>query len=215
MSGAPVCTAVTLKLVPGQEGAYREWLAGPATAQTAPIYARTGVTAKTVLLAGPRLIAHYEATRPGAVEEAYATPEAAAIMAGQLKGIVDESVAPVVYPEVFAWQVPPPWPVERAGLLLNVQAGAEERYLDWLTNRAVGQLAGIWERAEINRHDVLMTGNSIVAFYETKMRYYVLKAFRDPEALAILFSDLATLLDLDPTMPMSLFEEAYHWQAGA
>lgn len=209
-----VCTALTLRIAPGQEAAYRVWLAG-SLPSLLPVYERVGITAKTVMIAGPRVIAHYEATREGAVEEALAAPESVALLAGPLAGLLDQTFTPVVFPEVFAWQVPATYPVERAGLLLNIRPGAEEPYRNWLANTAVGQLADIWDRSEIARHDVLINGTNVVAFYECAMRYNVLKAFRDPEALVVLFSDLAPLLDLDPTMPMSLFEEAFHWHAAS
>lgn len=211
MSG--VRTALTLKVLPGREQAYRDWLAG-SLAALAPVYERTGITAKTVMMAGPRIIAHYEATREGAVEEALAAPESQALLAGPLASILDPATPPALYPEVFEWQVPVDYAPERAGLVLNIRPGAEEGYRSWLLDTAKSQLVGIWERNGINRHDVLINGSSVVAFYECKMRFNVLKAFREPEALVVLFTDLAPLLDLDPTMPMSLYEEAFHWQAG-
>ena len=211
---ATVRTAVTLRVQAGQEQAYRDWVAG-SMATLGPVYERTGIRAKTVLMAGPRIIAHYEADSPGAFERAMAEPESVALMAGPLAGILDPAVPPVVYPEVFAWGVKPPWPIERAGLLLSIKPGQVQPYTEWLAAKAVGQLEPIWQRSDICRHDVLISGESVVAFYECKMRYNVLKAFREPEALAVLFTDLAPLLDLDPTMPMSLFEEAFHWHRGA
>jgi hypothetical protein len=57
---------------------------------------------------------------------------------------------------------------------------------------------------------VLVAGTSVVAYYECKMRFNVLKAFREPEALAILFTQLAPILDLDPHTPLNLFEEVVH-----
>jgi hypothetical protein len=209
-----VCTAVTLRVRPGQEQAYREWLAG-SMVTLGPVYERTGIRAKTVMMAGRRVIAHYEADSPGAFERAAAEPESVALLAGPLAAILDPAVPPVVYPEIFAWGVTPPWPIERAGLLLSIKPGQAVPYTEWLLSRAVSQLEAIWQRSDICRHDVLVNDESVVAFYECKMRYNVLKAFREPEALAVLFTDLASLLDLDPTMPMSLFEEAFHWQRGA
>ena len=209
-----VCTAVTLRVQPGQEQAYRDWLAG-SMATLGPVYERTGIRAKTVMMAGPRIVAHYEADSPGAFERAAAAPESVALLEGPLAGILDPSVPPVVYPELFAWGVAPPWPIERAALLLTIKPGQVEPYTEWLLGKAVGQLEAIWQRSDICRHDVLVNGESVVAFYECKMRYNVLKAFREPEALAVLFTDLAPLLDLDPTMPMSLFEEAFHWHRDA
>ena len=47
------------------------------------------------------------------------------------------------------------------------------------------------ERNEICRHDVLAAGTSLVAYYECKKRFNVLKAFREPEALTILITQLA------------------------
>lgn len=211
MSGAR--TALTLKVLPGQEPAYREWLAG-SMAALAPVYERTGITAKSVLMAGPRIIAHYEASRGGAVEEALAAPESAALMAGPLAGILDPAVPATIYPEAFAWQVPVSYVPERAGLALTIRPGAADAYRAWLATTAQGQLEAIWERNGINRHDVLINGESVVAFYECSMRFNVLKAFREPEALVVLFTDLAPLLDLDPTMPMNLYEEVFFWQAG-
>ena len=211
---AALCTAVTLRVRAGQEQAYREWLAG-SMSTLGPVYERTGIRAKTVLMAGPRIIAHYEADGTGAFERAMAEPESVSLLEGPLAGILDPSAPPVVYPEVFAWGVKPPWPIERAGLLLSIKPGQFEPYSEWLRTKALGQLEAIWQRSDICRHDVLVNGESVVAFYECKMRYNVLKAFREPEALAVLFTDLAPLLDLDPTMPMSLFEEAFHWHRSA
>lgn len=209
-----VCTAVTLRVRAGQEQAYRDWLAG-SMATLGPVYERTGIRAKTVMMAGPRVVVHFEADSPGAIERAAAAPESVALREGELAGILDPAAPPVLYPELFAWGTAPPWPIERAALLLTIKPGQAQPYTDWLLGKAVGQLAAIWQRSDICRHDVLVNGENVVAFYECKMRYNVLKAFREPEALGVLFTDLAPLLDLDPTMPMSLFEEAFHWQRDA
>ena len=71
--------AVVLRVKPDREDAYRAWLEGSA-GQLGEVYARNGIRAKTVLMAGPRFIAHYEADRNEGVLSARAEPESVAIV---------------------------------------------------------------------------------------------------------------------------------------
>lgn len=144
-----------------------------------------GVRSGTLLQAGPRVVEHLELDSREGLDAA--------------DGLLHE--------EIFAWQVPAPGPAERAAILLGIRPGQEQAYREWLASDVIGELEKIWHRNDIYRHDVLANGTSLVAFYECKSRFAVLKAFREPEALAILFTQLAPILDLDPTMPISLFEE--------
>jgi L-rhamnose mutarotase len=205
--------AVVLKVKPDREGAYREWLEQPIE-QLEDVYARHGVHAKTVLMAGRRFIAHYEADEKEGVQRAFSDPESAAILQGELADILDlEEKEPTFYEEIFAWSVPRPGPFERAGLVLTIKPGHEEAYRDWLASGVLEELEKIWHRNEIYRHDVLAAGTSLVAYYECKSRFNVLKAFREPEALVMLLGQLSQILDLDPHTPLSLFQEVYAWEA--
>ena len=162
-----------------------------------------GVRELNVLMTGPRVIAHLEGeTREGidaALEE----------LAPSLEALGEERT---LHEEVFAWSEPAPGPFERAGLILSIKPGQEQAYLDWLGG-ARADLEPIWKRNAIYRHDVLVSGTSVVAYYECGSRYDVLKAFREPEALVVLFTQLAPILDLDPTAPMNVYEEAFSWRS--
>ena len=206
--------AVVLKVRPNREDAYREWL-GRSIEQLGDVYARNGVHGKTVLMAGRRFIAHYEADEKDGVQRAFSDPESAAILQGELADVLDleETAGPTLYEEIFTWSVPRPGPFERAGLVLAIRPGHEDAYRDWLASGVLEELEKIWNRNEIYRHDVLAAGTSLVAYYECKSRFNVLKAFREPEALVMLLGQLSKILDLDPHTPVSLFQEVYAWQA--
>ncbi len=204
--------AVVLRANPGQEAAYGEWLVQSGD-RLGEIYARHGVEAKTVLTAGRRFIAHYEGEGKESVANALADPELHEIARSELSGILeaDEADAPL-HEEIFAWSAPHEGPAERAGLVLTIREGQEAAYGEWLASPVLEELVRIWNRNEIYRHDVLAAGTDLVAFYECKSRFNVLKAFREPEALAMLLGQLSAILDLDPHTPLSLFQEAYSWR---
>jgi hypothetical protein len=204
--------AVVLRVKPGQEPAYREWLSGSLEVLE-PVYARTGVVAKTVLMSGTRLIAHYECEEPDAFRRAMEEPESVGLLSGPLASVLalDEH-PPVVHEEASAWQVRPPGPTEHAGLVLSIRPGQEAAYRAWLASGVHAELEEIFARNDIYRHDVLLAGTSVVAFYECKSRFNVLKAFREPESLVMLMGQLAPILDLDPHTPLSLFQEVFAWR---
>jgi hypothetical protein len=205
--------AVVLRVKPDREDAYRAWLEGSAE-RLGDVYARNGIRAKTVLMAGRRFIEHYEADQKEGVLNALSEPESRAIVEGDLADILDQGeTGPVLHEEIFAWHVPQPSQAERAGLVLTVRAGQEASYRDWLASGALEELERIWSRNEIYRHDVLAAGTSRVAYYECKSRFNVLKAFREPEALAMLIGQLSPILELDPHTPLSLFQEVYAWRS--
>jgi hypothetical protein len=178
------------------------------------VYARHGIQAKTVLMAGRRFIAHYEAEEADSVLKAFSDPESIAILEGELAGVLDrEEASPVLYDEIFAWSAPRPGSFERAGLVLTIRPGQETAYREWLESGVLDQLEEIWIRNEIYRHDVLAAGTSLVAYYECRSRFNVLKAFREPESLAMLIGQLSPILDLDPHTPLSLFQQVYAWRS--
>ena len=160
--------AVVLRVKPDREDAYRAWLEGSAE-QLGDVYARNGIRAKTVLMAGRRFIEHYEADQKEGVLNALSEPESRAIVEGDLADILDQGeTGPALHEEIFAWHVPQPSEAERAGLVLTVRAGQEASYRDWLASGVLEELERIWTRNEIYRHDVLAAGTSLVAYYECK-----------------------------------------------
>lgn len=154
-----------------------------------------GVQAVTVLAAGSKVIEHLEVDSRDAVAVGH----------------------DCVHEEIFAWsEREQEQPRERAGLLLRIKNGQEDAYREWLgAAEPLAELEAIWRRNNIYRHDVLASGTSAVAFYECRSRFDVLKAFREPEALAMLMTQLAPIFDLDPHMPISLFEETFAWERSA
>lgn len=155
-----------------------------------------GIDSLTILRTGGRVIVHGEA------------PERAAL--GALLG-----GSPTLHEEIFAWQVEPASDrVERTALVLQLKEGEEEAYRRWLEDPSVlDTLVTLWNRNRIWRHDVLLAGTSIVAFYECEDKHNVLKAFREPEALEMLLKDLSKILVLDPYTPMVPFDEVVHLTA--
>lgn len=209
--------AILLKVQAGREAAYRDWVQHGPISELEQIYARNGVVAKTVLMAGTTVIAHYEAKRKEDVLKAYADPAATAMLTGELRDLLalDPDTPLALFEEIFAWQVPPPpGPVERAGLHIRLQPGKEAAYREWVGG-AVDELVPLWNRNEIYRHDVLLSGSSLIAFYECRSKLNVLKVFREPEAMAMLMGPLAQLFALDPYTPFSLFEEVFSWRERA
>lgn len=205
--------ALVLRTQQGREADYRAWLER-SMEQLGDVYARHGIHAKTVLTAGTRFIAHYELEEKESILRAFADPESVAILEGDLAGVLEiEDSAPAVYEEIFTWSVAAPGRVERAGLTLTIQDGQEAAYREWLVSDVLEELETIWNRNDIYRHDVLASGTRLVAYYECKNRFNVLKAFREPEALAMLIGQLSKILDLDPHTPLNLFEEAFSWRS--
>ena len=205
--------AVVRRVKPDQEDAYGAWLEASAE-QLDDLHRRYGIRAKTVLTAGRRFIEHYEADQTEAVLSLLSDPDWVSMRDDQLADVLDESEAtPAVHEEIFAWSVASSGSVERAGLVLTIRPGEEAAYREWLESGVLEELERIWNRNEIYRHDVLAAGTSLVAYYECKSRFNVLKAFREPEALAMLIEQLSAILELDPHTPLSLFQEVYAWRS--
>jgi hypothetical protein len=205
--------AVVRRVKPQQENAYSAWLEASAE-QLGDLYTRHGVRAKTVLTAGRRFIEHYEADQKEALLGVLSDPDWVSMLEDELADVLEEAEAtPALHEEIFAWSVPPSSSFEHAGLVLTIRPGQEAAYREWLESDVLEELERIWNRNEIYRHDVLAAGTSLVAYYECKSRFNVLKAFREPEALVMLIEQLSPILELDPHTPLSLFQEVYAWRS--
>ncbi len=207
-------TALTLELLPGRKRPYLDWLAGSMPV-LGPVYERTGIREKVVVMAGQKLIAHYEADRPGAVEAAFAEPEALELLAGPLAQLLDPSVGPRFYPGVLAWTMPVTYAPRHVALMLNTRAGQDVPYIDYVRDQFVRQFEAVWRRHELARKEVLVSGDSVIAYYECRNSASVLATFGEPEAIAAMNSTLGSMLELDPTRPPAVFEEVFVWRAGA
>lgn len=207
-------TAVALDVHPGSEAGYLEWLRNsPRT--LAPVYARTGVNRKAVVMSGRHVIAHYEADRAGAVEAAFASPEAATEFGGTLGRLVDFATPPRTYHGVLHWTRPVQYPKKHVALTLRLKAGAEPAYLAWVRDRLTPDFAGIWTDADIARKEVLVSERHVIAFYEARDSASVLSTFAQPKSLEVMQSFLGALLDPDPAAPAAPFEEVFVWRAGS
>jgi hypothetical protein len=205
-------TAVALAVRAGRERDYLEWLRDcPRT--LGPVYARTGIAKKAVVMTGPQVIAHYEADRPGAVEAAFASPEAAAEFAGAFGRMLDPAVAPTTYQGVLSWDGPMSYAPRHVALTLEVKPGQEDRYLAWVRDELTRDFEGVWRRAELGRKEVLVSGRKVVAFYQARDSASVLQTFAQPEAVRAMQTTLGPLLDLDPSKPMPVYEEVFVWRA--
>jgi len=167
---------------------------------------------------GTTLITHYEAEKRQNVLEAFQDGDFEKILKGRLGELVElkPGEPPDLFEEIFAWSAPRPPEFETAGLILTVLPGQFAAYKEWLADEdTLGELVTIWNRNVIYRHDVLaLNGESLVAFYECASAYNVLKAFREPEALAMLLGELSSLLTLSAYSPMNLFIEIGSWRSG-
>lgn len=208
-------TAVALDLLPGAEPGYLDWVRG-CLRTLGPVYARTGITRKAVVMSGRRVIAHYESDRPGAVEAAFASPEAGQEFAGALGKLVDFSSPPTTFHGVLHWDRAVDYAPKHVALTLKLKPGAEPAYLEWVRNRLVADFAGIWTRADLARKEVLMAGPRVIAFYEARDSASVLSTFAQPESARVMQNFLGALLDLDPSEPaMQPYEEVFVWKAAA
>jgi len=205
-------TALTLKVLPGREDAYLEWLTGSMPV-LGPVFARTGICEKVVLMADQCLIAHYEADRPGAVEAAFSAPEAVELLAGPLAALLDPTVGPVFHPGVLAWTMPVNYSPRRVALMLSIKAGQEAAYLTWAQDHATQQCEAAWKRHELARAELLISERSVVAYYECRDSAGVLKTFREPELTAAMPANLGPLLELDAAQPLKVFDEIFIWRA--
>lgn len=209
---AIIRTALTMAVKPGSEPAYLDWLRGSIGALE-PVYARTGVLSKAVMMAGPEIIALYEHDRPGAVEAAFAQPESAAMLAGRLGELLDPAVAPRGYESVLVWRNAVSYAPRHVALRLNIKPGTEAPYLDWAKNHATRQFDAVWRRFELGLKEVLISGTSVIAHYECRDSASVLATFGEPEAIEAMQTNLGPLLDLRPGAPMAPFEEVLTWRA--
>ncbi len=205
-----VRTMLSMRVKAGSEAAYRAWPAS-AIGELAKVFARTGVHEKVVMMSGQTVLAHYESDASGAVEAAFQTPEAAAMMQGSLGQLLDFSSPPVFYREELCWESAVPGPMKRAAIALNLKAGQEARYLDWLRNRAKAQFGPLWSRFDIARKEVLVNGLNVVSFYVIRDPSRILPSFGEPEAIAAMQSELGTILDIDATKPPLLCDEIFYW----
>jgi hypothetical protein len=205
-------TALTMAVKPGAESAYRDWLRDSISALE-PVYARTGVLSKALMMSGPRIVAVYEHDRPGAVEAAFAQPESVAMLSGQLGALLDPAVAPRSYESLLVWRNPVTYSPRHVALALDIKAGTEETYRDWARNTATRQFDAVWRRFELGLKEVLISGTSVIAHYECRDSASVLATFGEPEAIEAMQTNLGPLLDLSPGDPIAPFEEVVTWRA--
>lgn len=205
-------SALTMAVRPGAESAYRDWLRDSMSALE-PVYARTGVLSKALMMSGPRIVAVYEHDRPGAVEAAFAQPESVAMLSGQLGALLDPAVAPRSYESLLVWRNPVTYPPRHVALALDIKPGTEETYRDWVRNTATRQFDAVWRRFELGLKEVLISGTSVIAHYECRDSASVLATFGEPEAIAAMQTNLGPLLDLRPGDPIAPFEEVVTWRA--
>jgi hypothetical protein len=210
---AIIRTALTMAVKPGSEPAYLDWLRGSIGALE-PVYARTGVLSKAVMMAGPQIIAVYEHDRPGAVEAAFAQPESAEMMAGSLGALLDPSVAPRFYESLLVWRNPAGKAARHVALRLAIKPGTEAPYRDWAKNAAARQFDAVWRRFDLALKEVLISGTSVISHYECRDSASVLATFGEPEAIEAMQTNLGPLLDLRPGEPITPFEEVLTWSAG-
>jgi len=209
---ATIRTALTMAVKPGSEPAYIDWLRGSIGALE-PVYARTGIRSKALLMAGPRIMAVYEADRAGAVEAAFAEPESVAMLNGALGALLDPTVAPRSHDSALVWRAPVSYVPRHVALMLNIKVGQEAPYLDWVRNTATKQFEAVWRRHELALKEVLISGTSVIAHYECRDSGSVLATFGEPEAIEAMMTNLGPLLEYDPTQPVAVFEEVFTWRA--
>ena len=209
---ASVHTALTLTLKEGCEAGYHAWLAHDAP-KLVPIFNRTGIRQKVVLMAGKYVIAYYDADRPGAVEAAFADPVAAAMMGGSLGQLLDFSAGMGTFTSELCWESPVDYKPRHVALILNIRKGQEGPYLNWVHHEATRQFDAVWRRFKLARKEVLVAGSQAMAFYRCKDSASVLATFGEPESVEAMSTNLGPLLDLDPNQPMAVYEQVFEWRA--
>ena len=202
---------VQMKVQAGNEQGYLSWLADDAPV-LAKVFGRVGIHSKTVLMNGPYIIARYGADTPGALGEAFQSPEAVAMLTGRLGALLDPAFAPIFYAEELHWTKPVAGPLKRAAIALNLKPGQDANYLDWVRNRAKSQFNDLWSRFDIGTKEVLVSGGNVISYYEIKDPSRILPSFGEPEAIAAMQSDLGTMLDIAADKPPAFFSEVFHWQ---
>lgn len=205
-------TALTMALQPGAEPGYREWLTG-AIDELAVVYARTGVLSKTVMIAGNTLISHYEVEQPDSVAQAFAQPEAVAMLNGPLSRLLDFSVATEFYENLLTWRNNVNYVPVHAALMLGVKPGQESAYRDWARNGAAAQFDAVWRRHHIALKEILISGTKLISHYECRDHASILATFGEPEAAQAMATNLGPMLELDVNQPLQVFEEVLSWRA--
>ncbi len=169
-----------------------------------PWLVETEMSQLDVLRQGDQTIVHCEASSEDALASFLDQPEVQSALLLESNNLARR---------IFAWsdEVVPTQPV-RCALNLTLQEGKESEYRRWLGDvDVVETLQAIWRRNGIWRHDVLLTGTTVIAYYEVETMYGVSKAFREPEALKLLLQELSQILVLDPYVPILTFYSTFHW----
>jgi hypothetical protein len=170
-----------------------------------PILRRHAINELTVLQQGPETIVHCEASSQQALKNFLDDPEVDTFL--HIGGNPMSE-------EIFVWQEAEWGPSVRSALNLTLQEGKEDQYRAWLADKDVlRRLELCWRRNGVWRHDVLLQGTAVIAYYETETIHGVAKAFREPEALEMLLQELSALLVLDPYVPILTFYATYEWNA--
>jgi len=172
-----------------------------------PWLVKTEMSQLDVLRQGNQTIVHCEAPSEDALASFLDQPEVQSAL------LLDSND---LARRIFAWsdEVEPTQTV-RCALNLTLQEGKESEYRRWLGDVDVLEtLQTIWRRNGVWRHDVLLTGTTIIAYYEVETMYSVSKAFREPEALKLLLQELSQILVLDPYVPTLTFYSTFHWSRG-
>ncbi len=205
-------SALKMAVKPGSEPGYRDWLANEAT-KLPPIFKRTGVRQKVVLMSGRHVIAYYKSDRPGAVEAAFADPVAAQMMQGSLGAVLDFSAGMTPFKSELNWDTPVDYSPTHVALVLKVKAGQEANYLNWVHDDATRQFDAVWRRFKLAHKEVLVSGSQAMAFYRCKDSASVLATFGEPESVKALSTNLGPLLDMDPNEPIAVYEQVFEWNA--
>jgi hypothetical protein len=203
-------TAVALDLRPGSEAAYLDWLRTTPRV-LGPVYARTGIRRKAVVMSAHHVVAHYESDREGAVEAAFASPEAAREFEGPLGALVDFSRPPATFHGVLHWAQPVQYAPRHVALTLRLKEEAIGTYLTWVRERLTPDFEPIWREADLARKEVLVSGRNVVAFYEARDSASVLSTFAQPKSVEVMQTFLGALLDPDPAGATTPFEEVFVW----
>jgi hypothetical protein len=175
----------------------------------ADAFGAQGISAVAVLGAEGYALIHVESA-PGADVETVRETVCEAVYPGL--GLAAQAET---FDEIFEWsEAGRDAPADASvAIFLALLPGSADAYRTWIASDVVDTLKAIWARTDIGRHDVLISGDTVIGFYECAGPETVAAAFADPASASVMESGLGALLDTTTTGTLPTLKEEVTWHA--
>jgi len=102
----------------------------------------------------------------------------------------------------------------RIAFLIPIKPGKRQAYLDFVHGLRAEQLAPLYRQHGVTAHAAFVADDFIVSYYEADDPAEVRKMWALPTVQEIVRTQMASMVDLDPTN-LHFLEVPFHWQEGA